>query len=133
MPALDSSFWHRLGPRGVNDEVGDEVAQVYLAAFTYRFNRRFDLRGHVERLIDDVARTPPKRVDGAEVTLHWCDVDAIGRCAAQLPVASFSAAGPLPAFERSRAFAHQPRADTAWANAGPMAALRQLFSRWRGR
>ena len=59
MPTLDSSFWHRLGPRGVNDEVGDEVAQVYLAAFTYRFNRRFDLRGHVERLIDEVARTPP--------------------------------------------------------------------------
>jgi hypothetical protein len=84
------------------------------------------------RDIEDL-RATRERVDGAEVTLHWCDVDAIGRCAAQLPVASFSAAGPLPAFERSRAFAHQPRADTAWANAGPMAALRQLFSRWRGR
>jgi transposase-like protein len=38
-----------------------KYAQVYLAAFTYRFNRRFDLRGLVERLIDDVARTPPMK------------------------------------------------------------------------
>ena len=36
-----------------------KYAQSYLAAFAYRFNRRFDLRGLVARLIVDVARTPP--------------------------------------------------------------------------
>jgi hypothetical protein len=28
MPASDSFFWHRLCTHGVNDEVGDEVAQA---------------------------------------------------------------------------------------------------------
>jgi hypothetical protein len=32
-----------------------------LAAFTYRFNRRFDLHGLVSRLIVDVARCAPAR------------------------------------------------------------------------
>lgn len=36
-----------------------KYAQTYLAAFAYRFNRRFDLRGLVARLIVDVVRTPP--------------------------------------------------------------------------
>ena len=31
----------------------------YLAAFAYRFNRRFDLRGLVARSIVDIARSPP--------------------------------------------------------------------------
>ena len=31
----------------------------YLAAFAYRFNRRFDLRGLVASLIVDVVRTKP--------------------------------------------------------------------------
>ena len=41
-----------------------EVLQVrnhYLDAFAYRFNRRFDLRGLVARLIVDVARCLPAR------------------------------------------------------------------------
>ena len=33
-----------------------KYAAHYLAAFAYRFNRRFDLRGLVSRLIVDVAR-----------------------------------------------------------------------------
>lgn len=36
-----------------------KYAQHYLAAFAYRFNRRFDLHGLVARLIVDVARTKP--------------------------------------------------------------------------
>ncbi len=36
-----------------------KYGQHYLAAFAYRFNRRFDLRGLVARLIVDVARTSP--------------------------------------------------------------------------
>lgn len=36
-----------------------KYAQHYLAAFAYRFNRRFDLRGLVTRLIVDVARGKP--------------------------------------------------------------------------
>jgi transposase-like protein len=36
-----------------------KYAEQYLAAFAYRFNRRFDLRGLVARLIVDVARTKP--------------------------------------------------------------------------
>lgn len=36
----------------------------YLAAFAYRFNRRFDLRGLVARLIVDVARTKPIKEEG---------------------------------------------------------------------
>ena len=33
-----------------------KYADQYLAAYSYRFNRRFDLRGPVARLIVDVAR-----------------------------------------------------------------------------
>lgn len=36
-----------------------KYAARYLAAFAYRFNRRFDLRGLLARLIVDVARHPP--------------------------------------------------------------------------
>lgn len=36
-----------------------KYVQHYLAAFAYRFNRRFDLRGLAARLIVDVARTKP--------------------------------------------------------------------------
>jgi len=36
-----------------------KYAEHYLAAFSYRFNRRFDLRGLVARLIVDVARCKP--------------------------------------------------------------------------
>ena len=36
-----------------------KYAQTYLAAFAYRFNQRFDLRGLVATLIVDVARTRP--------------------------------------------------------------------------
>jgi hypothetical protein len=36
-----------------------KYATNYLAAFAYRFNRRFDLRGLVARLIVDVARAKP--------------------------------------------------------------------------
>jgi hypothetical protein len=36
-----------------------KYASHYLAAFTYRFNRRFDLRDLVVRLIVDVARCVP--------------------------------------------------------------------------
>ena len=36
-----------------------KYAGHYLAAFAYRFNRRFDLRGLVSRLIVDVARCAP--------------------------------------------------------------------------
>ena len=36
-----------------------KYAEHYLAAFAYRFNRRFDLRGLVARLIVDVAQAPP--------------------------------------------------------------------------
>lgn len=38
-----------------------KYAAGYLAAFAYRFNRRFDLRGLVARLIVDVARTKPAK------------------------------------------------------------------------
>jgi hypothetical protein len=36
-----------------------KYTQHYLAAIAYRFNRRFDLRGLVARLVVDVARTSP--------------------------------------------------------------------------
>lgn len=36
-----------------------KYADAYLAAFAYRFNRRFDLRGLVARLIVDIARCAP--------------------------------------------------------------------------
>jgi hypothetical protein len=36
-----------------------KYCQIYLTAFAYRFNRRFDLRGLVAGLIVDVARTKP--------------------------------------------------------------------------
>ena len=36
-----------------------KYGQHYLAAFAYRFNRRFDVRGRAARLIVDVARTKP--------------------------------------------------------------------------
>lgn len=36
-----------------------KYAEHYLAAFAYRFNRRFDLRGLVARLVVDVARSKP--------------------------------------------------------------------------
>ena len=38
-----------------------KYANQYLAAFAYRFNRRFDLRGLVTRLIVDVARSQPAK------------------------------------------------------------------------
>jgi hypothetical protein len=38
-----------------------KYADSYLAAFAYRFNRRFDLRGLVARLIVDVARCLPAK------------------------------------------------------------------------
>ena len=38
-----------------------KYAAHYLAAFAYRFNRRFDLRALVSRLIVDVARCAPIR------------------------------------------------------------------------
>ena len=37
-----------------------KYASSYLAAFAYRFNRRFDLRGLMARLIIDVARCKPR-------------------------------------------------------------------------
>lgn len=37
-----------------------KYASSYLAAFAYRFNRRFDLRGLVARLIIDVSRCKPR-------------------------------------------------------------------------
>jgi hypothetical protein len=37
-----------------------KYAAGYLAAFAYRFNRRFDLRGLVARLIIDVSRCKPR-------------------------------------------------------------------------
>ena len=37
-------------------------ADSYLAAFAYRFNRRFDLRGLLARLVVDVARCRPHRI-----------------------------------------------------------------------
>ena len=40
-----------------------KYAENYLAAFAYRFNRRFDLRSLVMRLIVDVARTAPAKKD----------------------------------------------------------------------
>lgn len=45
--------FHALGYR--------KYAGNYLAAFAYRFNRRFDLRGLVARLIVDVARARPAK------------------------------------------------------------------------
>ena len=36
-----------------------KYGQTYLAAFAYRFNRRFDLRGLLATLIVDVARCKP--------------------------------------------------------------------------
>ncbi len=36
-----------------------KCAEHYLTGFAYRFNRRFDLRGLVARLIIDVVRTDP--------------------------------------------------------------------------
>jgi transposase-like protein len=38
-----------------------KYAQHYLGAFAYRFNRRFDLRGLVARLVIDVAQAKPLR------------------------------------------------------------------------
>ena len=38
-----------------------KYAEHYLAAFAYRFNRRFDLRGLITRLIVDVSRCPPAK------------------------------------------------------------------------
>lgn len=37
-----------------------KYADNYLAGFAYRFNRRFDLRGLIARLIVDVARCQPR-------------------------------------------------------------------------
>ena len=37
-------------------------ADTYLAAFTYRFNRRFNLRDLLARLIVDVARCPARKI-----------------------------------------------------------------------
>ena len=45
-----------------------KYGEHYLVAFAYRFNRRFDLRGQVARLIVDVARTKPIKEQG--VTTH---------------------------------------------------------------
>jgi hypothetical protein len=36
-----------------------KYGQIYLTAFAYRFNRRFDLRGLVAGIIVDVARSKP--------------------------------------------------------------------------
>jgi hypothetical protein len=36
-----------------------KYGQTYMAAFAYRFNRRFDLRGLVATLIADVVRSKP--------------------------------------------------------------------------
>ena len=41
-----------------------KYGQHYLAAFAYRFNRRFDVRGLAARLIVDVARTKPIKEKG---------------------------------------------------------------------
>ena len=43
-----------------------KYGEHYLAAFAYRFNRRFDLRGLVARLIVDVARAGPIRKRGVK-------------------------------------------------------------------
>lgn len=43
-----------------------KYGEHYLAAFAYRFNRRFDLRGLVARLIVDVARAGPIRKSGVK-------------------------------------------------------------------
>lgn len=45
-----------------------KYAERYLGAFAYRFNRRFDLRGLVARLIVDVARSTP--IKEAAVRTH---------------------------------------------------------------
>ena len=41
-----------------------KYGEHYLAAFSYRFNRRFDLRGLVARLIVDVVRAKPNKEQG---------------------------------------------------------------------
>ena len=43
-----------------------KYGELYLAAFAYRFNRRFDLRGLVARLIVDVVRAGPIRKSGVK-------------------------------------------------------------------
>lgn len=50
-----------------------KYAQHYLAAFAYRFNRRFDLRGLVAQLITDVARARPatERVVRSNAEAHF--------------------------------------------------------------
>ena len=40
----------------------DKHADSYIAAFAYRFNRRFDLRGLLARLVVDVARCQPHKI-----------------------------------------------------------------------
>ena len=45
-----------------------KYADHYLAAFAYRFNRRFDLRGLVAQIIVDVTQCRP--VTKAEVKVH---------------------------------------------------------------
>jgi hypothetical protein len=51
-----------------------KYGEHYLAAFAYRFNRRFDLCGLLANLIADVARTPPvdeKRIRVGQAEAHF--------------------------------------------------------------
>ena len=48
-------------PVGTSIQATRKYAGHYLAAFAYRFNRRFDLRGLVARLIVDVALSKPAK------------------------------------------------------------------------
>ena len=41
----------------------------YFAAFAYRFNRRFDLRGLITRLIVDISRYPPAEENAVRMQL----------------------------------------------------------------
>ena len=49
-----------------------KYGQRYLAAFAYRFNRRFDLRDLVARLIVDVVRTKPFKEQAARAQAEAC-------------------------------------------------------------
>jgi transposase-like protein len=49
-----------------------KYGQIYLTAFAYRFNRRFDLRGLVAGLIVDVARSKPV----PERVVRWVHAEA---------------------------------------------------------
>lgn len=49
-----------------------KYADAYLAGFAYRFNRRFDLRALVARLIVDVTRTKPQPVRAIRQAEEHC-------------------------------------------------------------